>query len=68
MACNDQYHVAGAFKISITVNTDGNVIGAAATPPVGGTPAGTCAERAVHGAKFKKTKSPITFKYPFTFH
>ncbi len=68
MACNDRFHIAGAFKIAITVSADGNVTAASATPPIGGTPAGTCAEGAVHGAHFKKTKNPITFKYPFTFH
>jgi predicted Zn finger-like uncharacterized protein len=67
-ACNDTYKVAGAFKVKITVSADGSVSAASAQAPMGGTPTGSCVEKAVKGAKFKKTKNSITFNYPYNFH
>jgi len=65
--CNDTYRVAGAFKIKVTVGPDGNVTAATAQPPMAGTPTGSCVEKAVRAAKFKKTKRAITFNYPYNF-
>ena len=68
LGCNDKAKGAGAFKVKVTVGADGNVSAAQASPPVAGTAAAGCVEGAVRGAKFKKTKSSITFNYPYTFH
>src|SRR5262249_17924064 len=65
--CNDTYKVAGSFKIKVTVSPDGTVTNAAAQPPMQGTPTGACVEKAVKAARFKKTKNPITFSYPYNF-
>ncbi len=66
-ACNDTYRVAGGFKVKVTVGADGAVTAATASPPMGGTPTGSCVEKAVRGARFKKTKNSITFNYPYNF-
>jgi predicted Zn finger-like uncharacterized protein len=66
-SCNDTYRVAGAFKVRVTVAADGGVSAVAASPPMAGTPTGSCVEKAVKGAKFKKTKQSITFNYPYNF-
>jgi predicted Zn finger-like uncharacterized protein len=67
-SCNDTYRVAGSFKVKVTVGADGAVSAATASPPMGGTPTGSCVEKAVRAAKFKKTKNSITFNYPYNFH
>ncbi len=66
-ACNDRFRVSGAFKVKVTVGADGSVDKAAAGAPIAGTPAAACVENAVRSARFKKTKNPITFNYPYTF-
>jgi hypothetical protein len=67
MACNDRFHVAGAFKVKVTVANDGSVSAATASAPIMGTGAAGCVESAVRGARFKRTKTSITFNYPYTF-
>jgi predicted Zn finger-like uncharacterized protein len=67
MSCNDRFHVAGAFKVKVTVASDGSVQAATASPPVAGTGAASCVESAVRGAHFKRSKNSITFNYPYTF-
>jgi predicted Zn finger-like uncharacterized protein len=67
LGCNDKARGAGAFKVKVTVGTDGSVSSASAGPPVAGTAAAGCVEAAVRGAHFKRTKQSITFNYPYTF-
>jgi len=59
--------VPGAFKVKVTVSADGSVTNAGASAPIAGTGAAACVEGAVRSARFKKTKSSITFNYPYTF-
>lgn len=67
MVCNDKAKGAGQFKVKVTVAPDGSVSNAQALAPLGGTPAAGCVESAVKAARFKRTKQPITFNYPYTF-
>jgi hypothetical protein len=67
MACNDRHRVPGTFKVRVTVAGSGSVSSVSAGPPVSGTPAESCVENAVKGARFKRTKNSITFNYPYTF-
>ncbi|MCP4602032.1 MAG: hypothetical protein GY847_16205 [Proteobacteria bacterium] len=55
----------GTVTMKVIIGKTGRVISAAATGPFAGTPAGSCAARAVRTAKFPKTKKNLTVRYPF---
>ena len=55
------------YAIKPVFAPDGSVSNAQALAPLGGTPAAGCVESAVKAARFKRTKQPITFNYPYTF-
>ena len=67
MACNEQYKVAGTVQVKIVVLPNGAVASAEVTGKFAGSPTGACVERAVKGARFKKTTAQSSFTYPFLF-
>jgi hypothetical protein len=67
-ACNSQYKVPGMLKVKISINGDGQVTNAVAQGTFAGTPSGSCAEKALKSAKFKKWKGPnVNVTIPYTF-
>ncbi len=65
--CNDQYKTPGMVEVKIAISGDGQVTSAQVTGKFAGTPAGACVEKAVKSAKFRKSGTPMTVKYPFQF-
>jgi hypothetical protein len=68
MACNDEYKVPGTLIAKITITGGGDVSSARVEGKFAGTPSGSCVERAVKNARFKKWKGPsVVVTYPFSF-
>lgn len=68
MACNDEYKVPGTVIAKITISGSGEVSSAKVEGKFSGTPSGSCVERAVRNARFKKWKGPsVVVTYPFSF-
>jgi TonB family protein len=57
----------GTVNLKVTIAPSGRVTKAMVAGHHAGTPAGTCAARAVRRAKFPQTKNKLTVTYPFRF-
>ncbi|MDJ0763535.1 MAG: GYF domain-containing protein [Myxococcota bacterium] len=55
----------GTVTLKVVIGSTGRVISAVATGPFAGTPVGSCAARAVRGARFPKSQQNLTVRYPF---
>ncbi len=55
----------GTVVMKVVIGKTGRVQSASATGPFAGSPVGSCAARAVRGARFPKTQQNLTVKYPF---
>jgi hypothetical protein len=65
MECYEKYNVAGTANVKLTVEPSGKISSAALAGSYDNTPTGTCILDAVKKASFPKTKSPLSFSYPF---
>ncbi len=56
---------SGTITLKVVIGSSGRVVSATPTGAFAGTPIGSCAVRAVKSARFPRTSSSLTVKYPF---
>jgi hypothetical protein len=56
---------SGTITLKVVIGSSGRVVSATPTGTFAGTPIGSCAVRAVKSARFPKSSSSLTVKYPF---
>lgn len=64
-ACYEKHQQPGTVNVKLTIDAGGSVSSAAVTGSFAGTPTGSCVLDAAKKATFPKTKSQLTFSYPF---